>query len=152
MATRVVIFDAMGRARFGCDSGHGDDHAAAWIDDSLALLAEQGITGCTVVEFDPVEGGDAARDIIRSLHMLQLETRVRPDGLREVVGLHRGEPGARGKLQRAAHTVRVLVAPPHLHAPTATIRGKPGALAERARRWRERTHPHHARIARRTGG
>jgi len=63
-----------------------------------------------------------------------------------VVGLHLD------RTRPAARALRVLAAPEHLHTPPATIRGKPGSLAERARRWREQTHPTHARLARRAGG
>jgi len=148
MATRIIIVDSSGQPIFGCDSHHGDDHAAAWIEDSLALLAEQGITDAAVIEIDPVAGGDEARDTVRRLHELRLETRQRPDGAHEIVGLHRREGETVGATRPAAQALRVLHAPGHIATPRATIRNKPGAIAERAQRWRAQTHATHQRIMR----
>lgn len=146
MAQRILIVGPDTRPLFGMDGHHGDDHAAAWIADSLALLAERGIAGCAVLELDTMEGGDGSRDIMRALDRLTVETRQRPDGRRELVGVHFD------RTRPAARAVRILHAPDDWHGPRSTIRNKPGTLAARAQRWREQTHPTHARIARRTGG
>ena len=69
MATRIIIVDSSGQPIFGCDSHHGDDHAAAWIEDSLALLAEQGITATR-------EERDAVRAAAREGYVETMERRA----------------------------------------------------------------------------
>ena len=106
------------------------------------------LTDAAVIEIDPVAGGDEARDTVRRLHELRLETRQRPDGAHEIVGLHRREGETVGATRPAAQALRVLHAPGHIATPRATIRNKPGAIAERAQRWRAQTHATHQRIMR----
>lgn len=127
-AHRIVLFDADGNALMGADIRTGGAAmAACWIEDATAHLEAQGITGVVAVEFDPDEGGDYAARRAIECHTLKLETRQRPDGAREFVGMHHADNRReQGRGHRILHsTVPGLAA-------GATLRSSGKPLAELA--------------------
>lgn len=91
MRARLLICTLDGQPVIGLDGAHGDVHALRVIEDNLALLEQQGVPDCFVVEYDPTIGGDDANDHVRHLHCLKVELHERPDGRREVVDVLRCE-------------------------------------------------------------
>lgn len=129
MACRIVMFHPDGRALCGLDAHHGDHHAAAWISDVVAQIELELAVTPIVVEYDPIAGGDDAKDVIRSLHELQLDAHARPDGRLELLGISR-----RGR--HACRALRVLHAPADVAGDRRTIRNRGYPLAELAHDWR----------------
>lgn len=134
---RIVIFDAAGNALCGADirSG-GADLAACWIEDASERLVAQGIAEVVVVEFDPDEGGDYASTRAIECHTLKLETRRRPDGIREFVGMHHADN--RRQQGRGHRIVRSTI--PDLPE-TGMLRGAAESIADRAQRHRMKNNP-----------
>lgn len=133
-AHRIVLFDAAGNALMGADIRSGGPAlAACWIEDATAMLAAQGITEVVAVEFDPDEGGTYAARRGIECHTLKLETRQRPDGAREFVGMHHTDNRrGQGRGHRILHSTV-----PGLPA-TATLRSAGKPLAELAAEHRTR--------------
>lgn len=78
-----------GSPLFSLDGHHGGNHAVRWVDDNLRILSDHGIDDCVVIEMTPIEGGSAfTSTLVQKLHALRLETRCRPCGAREIVGLN----------------------------------------------------------------
>ena len=148
MATRVLVFAADGTPLHGLDCHHGETMAARWVDSVLAALAAAGVEAI-VVECTPAEGGDAWRHgIVDHIDRLRLETHTRPDGAREVVGLHRfprlrpdqdarAAPGGNPFLTLREHaslpdrvpaTLRLVAAPAEIVGERAPIRVRRGRM------------------------
>lgn len=105
----------------GLDGHHGATHATRWVQETLAMLVEQGIHDCVALEIHPSQGGDdCRRGIIGNLRGLRLETRRLPDGRRECVALNRERPGIPDdhlKRQAIALPERVHATLRIIHAP-----------------------------------
>lgn len=158
MATRILILTPDGTPLYGLDGHHGATHAARWVDDVLAQLAAAGVADPLVLELEPEEGGDACRHgIIGCIHAQRLETRRRPDGAREILGLNRialpeGQGDADAKRAAAATPTRVgarlhlVRGPAEFAAPRRPIRIPRGRMEPLAG---APATPAQARIARR---
>lgn len=129
MTVRIVMFHPDGRALCGMDGNHGEGHAAAWVSDVAAQIEREFGVVPVVVEFDPVAGGDDAKETIRSLHELRLDLHARPDGTLEPVTIAR-------KALPVCQAMRVLHAPAHVAGKRHTMRNRGRALGELAHEWR----------------
>lgn len=129
MRTRLFIFDNAGRPLLGFDGGSTAGHAARFVADNLAQLANAGYSNCIVIEFDPLGDADDAMRSVQSLHEHRLEFRQRPDGRREIVDVARWcEPDDPALLRRPAKGVRafrVIHAADDVANTRAPLRGTP---------------------------
>lgn len=132
MATRILILTPDGTPLYGLDGHHGAAHATRWVADTLEMLAGQGIHDCIALQIHPTQGGDdCRRGIIGQIHRLRLETRQRPDGLREITALNLladAEPDddikrvAVSTPERVAATLQIVQAPDSLAGTRRAIR------------------------------
>lgn len=126
MTTRILITTATGQALTCLDGHHGARHAQAWIDDTLTILAGQGITDTLVVELHPAAGADDfRRDVLQTIGRLAIDLHTRPDGAYEIVGLARFQARGDGRRIGAATTgcaLKLLQAPAHIHGARHALR------------------------------
>lgn len=123
MTTRILIASTAGLPLTAIDCHHGARHAADWVAQTCADYAALGIE-TMVLELFPAEGGDGfRRDTLEQIGAMRLDMHVRPDGLREIVGMvrQRGE-GKAMRVDPVRTSVRIVDAPAWLHGDRKAIR------------------------------
>jgi len=158
MYCRLILIDENFQTLRCYDAQHGEAHAAHMLLAELALAEQAGFSNCTVVQWFPIEGGRGVKHVIGRPDAVAVETRSRPDGQVEIIGVNRFEPDVDQPMSAAVRLrparrvdagVRVLVGPSQIAGTRAKLCGRSVELACLAGNWASVHFPEVRRQARR---